>query len=253
MNYNNIYLSNDVLKNVESLRTRLGFARFKLNNGWENNTLGDVECFWKQKQRQSIRDIPTPRFTQQDIIDKRSYIQASGAKYAKARRYRLLNRSLSNPSSKQDLLNFVSPKSIKKVRRKSHPPPSQQYLSNDEDEDDDESSNSSTISSPTQQTQSQPLPQEQQYYFHHYDKEAWDSNKDSEKPIGNHSVSSFDASCVPTDLNGEPTVVKNSLDYLSYAIAMTEKDNDDWKRPSSPTNLAAQAMLMFLNRNEPTA
>lgn len=149
------------------------------------------------------------------------------------------------------MLNFVSSqKSIKKVRRKSHPP-SQQYLSNDDE--DDESSNSSTISSPTQQTQSQPLPQEQQYYFHHYDKEAWSSNKDSEKPIGNHSVSSFDASCVPTDLNGEPTVVKNSLDYLSYAIAMTEKDNDDWKRPSSPTNLAAQAMLMFLNRNEPTA
>lgn len=223
-----------------------------MNNGWENNTFRDVECFWKQKQKQSIQNIPIPRFTQQDIIDKRSYFQASGAKYAKARRYRLLNRSLSNPSSKQDMLNYTtSPKLIKKVRRKSHPP-SQQYPTNEEEDEegDDESSNSSTISSPTQQTESQPpTEQQQKYYFHHYDKEAW-NNKKLKAPIGNHSVSSFDASCVPTDLNGEPTVVKNSLDYLSYAIAMTEKDNTDWENPSSPTNLAAQAMLMFLNRNE---
>ncbi|KAG2210933.1 hypothetical protein INT47_000090, partial [Mucor saturninus] len=237
MNYNNIYLDNDVLKHVESLRTRLGFAKFKLSNGWEKNSLGDVECFWKQKQRDSFQGLPTPRFTQQDIIDKRSYIQASGAKYAKTRRYRLLNRSLSNPSQKQDMLNFIcSSKSIKKARRKSHPPSTQHYEDEDDDVDDDNSSSSSITSSPKQQ---QPP---QQYYFHHYNKEVW-NNKQPIKPT-NHSVSSFDASCVPTDLNGEPSVVKNSLDYLSYAIAMTEK-NDAWKSTSSPTNLAAETMLMF--------
>lgn len=202
-----------------------------------------MECFWKQKQRDSFQYLPTPRFTQQDIIDKRSYIQASGAKYAKARRYRLLNRSISNPSQKQDMLNFIcSSKSIKKARRKSHPPSCQQY---EEEEDDDNSSNSSVTSLPKQQP-----PPPQQYYFHHYNKEVW-NNKKSIKPT-NHSVSSFDASCVPADLNGEPSVVKNSLDYLSYAIAMTEK-NDAWKSASSPTNLAAETMLMFVNSNESTA
>lgn len=144
------------------------------------------------------------------------------------------------------MLNFIcSSKSIKKIRRKSHPPSSQQYEEEEEEEEDDNSSSSSTISLPKQPQQPQ-----QQYYFHHYDKEAW-NNKKSIKPT-NHSVSSFDASCVPTDLNGEPSVVKNSLDYLSYAIAMTEK-NDAWKTSSSPTNLAAETMLMFVNSNESTA
>ena len=264
------------------------FAKFKLNNGWENNTLGDVECFWKQKQKQSMRNIPIPRFTQQDIIDKRSYIQASGAKHAKARRYRLLNRSLSNPSSKRDSLScslptlFPSSSSItshqaKKIRRKSHPS-SQQYISNDEDIGD--TSNSSEASSPP--SQEQPLDHNQTYYFHHCDNPS-KTMESVPSPTPIHSVSSFDASCVPTDLNGEPSVVRNSLDFLSYAIAMTEKNHkietttqdeedtgQEWTRtsqlrlslsipssqteadesaPSSPSmNVAAQAMLMFVNR-----
>ncbi|CAO3634736.1 unnamed protein product [Mucor hiemalis] len=291
--------NNDMLKHVESLRTRLGFARFKLNNGWENNTLVDVECFWKQKQKQSMRNIPIPRFTQQDIIDKRSYIQASGAKHAKARRYRLLNRSLSASSTQDNKRDFISstttpslssaPSSFinttntklitKKARRKSHPISSTQQRYNSSGSSSS-SSNSSICSNDDEDNtttiqQQQQQQQPQKYHFHHYD-----NHKSTPTPIGNHSVSSFDASCVPNDLNGEPSIVKNSLDYLSYAIAMTENNNtqqttnvdekEDWTRtsqlrlslsipnhnnqpqsdipPSPSTNVAAQAMLMFVNR-----
>lgn len=246
--------NDDVLKHVESLRTRLGFARFKLNNGWENNTLVDVECFWKQKQKQSMRNIPIPRFTQQDIIDKRSYIQASGAKHAKTRRYRLLNRSLS-ASSTQDkkrdfhsntaqsfsapssFINTTNTKSItKKARRKSNPISSSQRY----DHSSSSSSSNSSICSNDDEEHIATTPQQpqQKYHFHHYDKSSTQHHHHHHKSttnispttttaitnalVGNHSVSSFDASCVPNDLNGEPSEVKNSLDYLSYAIAMTE-------------------------------
>lgn len=234
-----------------------------------------------------MRNIPIPRFTQQDIIDKRSYIQASGAKHAKARRYRLLNRSLSSPSPKRGdtVLNTSNKCHHKKSRRKSHPIPSSSHNSSssheDEEDDDDHSSNSSIISSSSIKQQQPPSAPPQTFYFHHYDKSL--PNTTTYKPTPIHSVSSFDASCVPSDLNGEPSIVKNSLDYLSYAIAMTEKNNNntiieeqekepcpDWTRtsqlrlslsipnsqttedssfPSSPsTNVAAQAMLMFVNR-----
>ncbi|KAI7899491.1 uncharacterized protein BX663DRAFT_412600, partial [Cokeromyces recurvatus] len=53
------------------LRARLEFARFKMNQGWEKSTLMDVEQLWKQKQQKMINDLPKPRFTQRDIIDKR--------------------------------------------------------------------------------------------------------------------------------------------------------------------------------------
>ncbi|KAF1798973.1 hypothetical protein FB192DRAFT_1332609 [Mucor lusitanicus] len=227
----------DILKHVESLRTRLGFARFKLRNGWEKNSLGDVECFWKQRQRRLIKEIPIPRFTQQDIIDKRSYIPASGARYAKSKKSKYQSRG--QPQYKKHVWNDKR----------------------------------SSVYSP----ESSPLPATN---------------------IRNHSISSFDASFVPNDLNGEPSNVENSLDYLSYAIAMTERghspttsqrqdkedeDTDinlgddvspDWTRtsqlrlslsvpnqmmveegdkstPTSPataTYIAAQAMLMFVKR-----
>ncbi|KAI8079878.1 uncharacterized protein BX664DRAFT_249982, partial [Halteromyces radiatus] len=59
-------------QHLESLKTRLGFAKFKLRNGWEKNTLLDVESFWKERQRQMIDALPTPRFTQRDILDNRT-------------------------------------------------------------------------------------------------------------------------------------------------------------------------------------
>ncbi|KAG0734582.1 hypothetical protein G6F57_004660 [Rhizopus arrhizus] len=150
----------DLNRHIESLRARLGFAKFKLNNGWESNTLCDVECLWKQKQKELIKDIPIPRFTQQHIIDKRTYIQSSH--HQKYKRSRLLSRSLSSPigSSKEDNDEEEEEEEpIKKLRRKSHPPS--------------------------------------------FNREVFSSSSH------NHSIE-------------EP--IKNSLDFLSYAIAMSEKD-----------------------------
>jgi hypothetical protein len=235
-----------------------------------------------------IKEIPIPRFTQQDIIDKRSYIPASGARYAKSRRSKYQSRSNVQQKEHED--------QQKTIRSRSH----------------------DNISFESQQSSQQ---SQQTYFFHHYDKDVWSRKKSvayspelsPQTNIRNHSISSFDASFVPNDLNGEPSNVKNSLDYLSYAIAMTERghsptscqrqDSDlipkeptlleddgdededtdinlrddvspDWTRtsqlrlslsipnqlvdesksspasPASATNAAAQAMLMFVKREQ---
>ncbi|KAL0079651.1 hypothetical protein J3Q64DRAFT_1682105 [Phycomyces blakesleeanus] len=91
----------DVIKHLEILKTRLGFARFKLKNGWEKNALPDVEGMWKQRQKQIVDQIPTPRMTQRDIIEKRVYIQSPGARSAQTKKARL-TRSLSNPTELLD-------------------------------------------------------------------------------------------------------------------------------------------------------
>ncbi|KAG1143863.1 hypothetical protein G6F46_005510 [Rhizopus delemar] len=62
----------DQRQHLETLRTRLGFAKFKLKNGWEHRTLRDVESLWKQKQQASIQERPMPQWTQQEVIEKRS-------------------------------------------------------------------------------------------------------------------------------------------------------------------------------------
>ncbi|ORZ10804.1 hypothetical protein BCR42DRAFT_357603 [Absidia repens] len=62
----------DITKHLESLKTRLGFARFKLCNGWENNTLMDIESFWKERQRQLVDELPVPKLSQRDILDNRT-------------------------------------------------------------------------------------------------------------------------------------------------------------------------------------
>ncbi|KAI9255098.1 hypothetical protein BDA99DRAFT_562373 [Phascolomyces articulosus] len=85
----------DVSQHLISLKTRLDFACFKLHHGWENSTLIDVESMWKKKQRQMYSEIPTPRVTQQDILDKRS--QVPSARTNKAKRARL-TRTMSAPS-----------------------------------------------------------------------------------------------------------------------------------------------------------
>lgn len=199
--------------------------------------MGDVECFWKKRQRQLIKEIPIPRFTQQDIIDKRSYIPASGARQAKARRSKLFKRSLSISAQIQPKLTRSTDnqpqQNSKKVRRKSHPP-SQEHYTEEDGNDSSGSSSSCEFLLPHQLSSQQH--QNQTYFFHHYEKQDWATKANSTlSPTlnnRNHSVSSFDASCVPSDLNGEPSVVKNSLDFLSYAIAMTEKKQENQQEPS---------------------
>ncbi|ORZ01238.1 hypothetical protein BCR43DRAFT_486605 [Syncephalastrum racemosum] len=59
----------DLSRHIRTLKARLGLASFKLQNGWEKNTLIDIELLWKREQRRSLETIPTPRFTQQDILE----------------------------------------------------------------------------------------------------------------------------------------------------------------------------------------
>ncbi|RCH85748.1 hypothetical protein CU097_004167 [Rhizopus azygosporus] len=180
----------DINRHIESLRARLGFAKFKLNNGWENNTLLDVECLWKQKQKQLIKDIPIPRFTQQHIIDKCIHNNHHPSQY---KRSRLLNRSLSSPvTSPNDLMDDdFTERPNKKYRRKSS------HLAH---------STNTTASIATAM------------------------------PTSPANIHDNDNAMLKTD--NHP--IKNSLDFLSYAIAMTEKDrqqdnqedDQNWTRTS---------------------
>ncbi|KAG2231268.1 hypothetical protein BDF21DRAFT_426590 [Thamnidium elegans] len=220
LNYqeNPVASQNDVSKHLKSLQVRLHFARFKLNEGWETSTLLDVEQLWKQKQRKSIREIPKPRFTQRDIIDKRVFIPSPGAKHAKVKKAKLV-RTYSNPI-----------------------------------------------------TNSKPA-----LYFHHY----------KHAPKQQESTDSSSSDCenstryiAPPSLPSPP--LRNSLDYLSYAIAMTENDPGISSQPlpdisdiepnlideldvgsttstkskknsplSSPITSAAKAIMMFINHPTP--
>ncbi|CAO3608890.1 unnamed protein product [Mucor fragilis] len=237
----------DVSQHLKSLQARLGFARFKLNQGWEKSTIFDVEQLWRQKQRKNINDLPRPRFTQREIIDKRMYIPSPGARQARAKRDGLV-RSLSNPI-------------------------------------DSWPEGSSALTSKKNQ---------KQLYFHHYlqptSKETTNSScstaEDNQDDHINQkrSFSVVDECPLITD-DGKMPKVRNSLDYLSYAIAMTENqdssnshimycsqplpdvsemepnlmDSDDQEPveelsitsnaspPSSPTTSAAKAIMMFVN------
>ncbi|KAK4509553.1 uncharacterized protein ATC70_007906 [Mucor velutinosus] len=237
----------DVSQHLISLRARLGFARFKLNQGWEKSTIFDVEQLWRQKQRKNINDLPRPRFTQREIIDKRMYIPSPGARQARAKRDGLV-RTLSNPI-------------------------------------DGWPENSSALASKKNQ---------KQLYFHHYHqpthKETISSNISTTEDNSNVEINqkrSFSAvdECSLISDDGAMPKVRNSLDYLSYAIAMTEKqdscnshilycsqplpditemepnlmDSEDQdpveelsitnnaSPPSSPTTSAAKTIMMFVN------
>lgn len=65
-----------------------------MSNGWTNSTLHDVEALWKKRQRELYAEIPKPRFTQKDILERRAQQNAS-AKSKKAK----LTRTFSTPSS----------------------------------------------------------------------------------------------------------------------------------------------------------
>ncbi|KAI8638020.1 hypothetical protein BD408DRAFT_447172 [Parasitella parasitica] len=227
----------DVSQHLRSLKARLGFARFKLNQGWEKSTIFDVEQLWRQKQKRNIHNLPRPRFTQREIIDKRMYIPSPGARQARAKRDGLV-RTLSNPT------DWPECSSVPKKSQK-------------------------------------------QLYFHHYYQPKAIDNAEFEIPSSNQRYdSSIEEGSSATDDEKIPQV-RNSLDYLSYAIAMTEKkgsndnssnsfmfsslplpdiselepnliDNDKEQvedlsitnkisPPLSPTTSAANAIMMFVN------
>ncbi|CAO3655147.1 unnamed protein product [Mucor hiemalis] len=230
----------DVTKHIISLQARLGFARFKMRQGWESSTLLDVEQLWKQKQQQSIRKLPKPRFTQRDIIDKRSYIPSPGARHAKAKKAKLV-RTYSNPlmDSSRSTLHFHHYNHGKKRQQKK----------------DDSLIIDDTSSSP-------PSPSYSSY-----------SDGDHEQHVVTRNNNRQQNEYI--DLKEPP--VRNSLDYLSYAIAMTEREEGSSSQPlpdiceiepnlleeeeeveklisppSSPVTSAAKAIMMFVNNGQPT-
>ncbi|KAF7732769.1 hypothetical protein EC973_000041 [Apophysomyces ossiformis] len=182
----------DVSKHISSLKARLGFAQFKMKNGWERNTLTDVEYMWRQRQQRLVNEIPTPRFTQQDIIDRR-YCNSTRAKRAR------LTRSLSNPTRFWPSVTD-DPVPTLKYRQKS----------------------------PSKSTNGQ----QQTYYFHHYHQYArdlWEKKPD----VMIHPVKRSRSITDEEEKEQQsPNIMRNSLDYLSYAIAMTEnQDNEASSQP----------------------
>lgn len=242
----------EVTKHIVSLQARLGFARFKMREGWETSTLLDVEQLWKQKQQQSIKKLPKPRITQRDIIDKRSYIPSPGARHAKAKKAKLV-RTYSNPlmdstssSSRSSTLHFHHYNHGKKRQQKKHDSRTLSLM------DDNLSS------SPPSPSYSSSSDGEREHQ--HEDRKNNGSSSSQQKEY--------------VDLKEPP--VRNSLDYLSYAIAMTEREEGSSSQPlpdiceiepnlldedeeqveklisppSSPVTSAAKAIMMFVNNGQ---
>ncbi|KAI8150036.1 hypothetical protein BJV82DRAFT_585544 [Fennellomyces sp. T-0311] len=180
----------DISRHVASLKTRLDFACFKLHHGWESSTLLDVEMMWKKKQRQMYSEIPTPRVTQQDILDKRSQVPSARATNAKRAR---LTRTLSAPS----------------------PPPAhhtykkRKYSQQSERRQTDR--RRGLVSQPTEvrPRQIQPRLQRDPYRFYHPPTDE-DRRKEKQQYLEED------------ELEEEDVQPKSSLEHLSYAIAMTE-------------------------------
>lgn len=152
-----------------------------------------------------------------------------------------------------------------------------------------------TLSNPADWSESSSIPKknQKQLYFHHYHQsivpEAAKQDQDFEMlPSSNRNYSSSAESSSATDDEKMPQV-RNSLDYLSYAIAMTEKrdsnnnsfmfssqplpdiselepnligDEEEEEEqveelsieskvspPSSPMTSAAKAIMMFVNNS----
>lgn len=196
-----------------------------MNQGWETSTLLDVEQLWKQKQQKLIKEIPKPRFTQRDIIDKRVYIPSPGARHAKAKKSKLV-RTYSNPPTNES--SRSRPKST--------------------------------------------------LHFHHYNHAQKQQELTDSSSSDCENMNGYRINAPPPP----PTTVRNSLDYLSYAIAMTENDpvissqplpdisriepnlideldvnstattNNAKNSPlSSPVTSAAKAIMMFVNHANP--
>jgi hypothetical protein len=166
-----------------------------MKQGWETLTLLDVEQMWKQKQQKMMNELPKPRFTQRDIIDKRVYIPSPGARHARAKKAKLI-RTYSVPSTSAVVV---------------------------EDDDDSFSSTNRIINSSSKPNTT--------LYFHHYhhnnQQHQWYHSSSHHMDSTSSSYSSDDGGehtssrkyiTTPT----QPPA-RNSLDYLSYAIAMTEE------------------------------
>ncbi|KAG2220943.1 hypothetical protein INT45_010696 [Circinella minor] len=250
----------DVSQHLTSLKTRLDFACFKLHHGWQSNTLIDVELMWKRKQRQMYSEIPTPRVTQQDILDKRT--QVPSARTSKAKRARL-TRTMSAPSP--------PPAHHTYKKRKSHQQPlllSQPHYHQQQQQQQPGEYTPKAVEIRPRLIQPRPPRDPYRFYQHPHDKEQQQHGEDERQEredevllqkrqrIDNNGVEDDEEeevdelsqeSGVDVEMDDErqemekimieqehqhqqrqseqPEQPKSSLDFLSYAIAMKEGDH----------------------------
>jgi hypothetical protein len=184
-----------------------------MKQGWETSTLLDVEQLWKQKQQKIVDELPKPRFTQRDIIDKRVYIPSPGARHARAKKAKLV-RTYSNPPS-SSVYQTTDDFRFSRNYSSGHIGGSSSNIRNN--------STKSTL------------------YFHHYNHyHQGHRQSDQEHQQQRHDMmdcnqSTASSSCSDNEQQQQYTnkyeryvnpapPVRNSLDYLSYAIAMTEAE-----------------------------
>ncbi|SAL95956.1 hypothetical protein [Absidia glauca] len=236
-----------VVQHLESLKTRLGFARFKLRNGWENNTLLDVESLWKERQRQMIDALPTPRFTQRDILDNRTlhphyhyrpsinglstttppFISKKRSQHERRHSYQQeqkkkakLTRSFSTPTTSdssflQPKEQYTSPSSSSPLSSSALPPSPYSGYHYDNSKDG--------------LSDSEEYHHQHHHHYHHHHHHINATTPDYKRLI-THTPPSPPAdkdtlhhsATAPTHLITPPRGIRSSLDYLSYAIAMTE-------------------------------
>ncbi|KAI8069952.1 hypothetical protein BC940DRAFT_296557 [Gongronella butleri] len=216
------HMGKDVDQHVASLKARLGFARFKLRNGWENNTLLDVETFWKERQRQMVDALPTPRFTQRDILDNRTLHP----------HYHYQSPVASNKPLHMQLARHQ--------RRHSHQQQQQKRKRAKLTR-----SHSSPITSPTSPTMA-PHPS----HFNSSAAKGKQPDAPSSPPALTYTHSMDFHHQHQHQQRQQPKEPANSLHYLSYAIDVAENRTrsaspSSQDEPPSPVTAAAEAMLMF--------
>ncbi|KAI8977498.1 hypothetical protein BDF20DRAFT_875222 [Mycotypha africana] len=225
VNFTSSLSDSDISKHLESLRARLGLARFKMNQGWESSTFGDVQQLWKKRQQRLIDELPKPRFTQRDIIDKRVYIPSPGAKHAKTKKARL-TRALSSPITSNDFHQHQY-----HLKRKKNLICSQEQQSSSAEAALDAATGTIGHCSRSRRVT---------------DTFNGKRSFSISSPISTtlHSVQS---SPLSPELPQPP--VRNSLDFLSYAIAMTENNET---HPTAPlTSPKAQYSSQPLRSTSP--
>ncbi|ORZ14698.1 hypothetical protein BCR42DRAFT_417491 [Absidia repens] len=276
----------DITKHLDSLKTRLGFARFKLRNGWEKNTLLDVESFWKERQRQMVDSLPIPRFTQRDILDNRTlhphyHYHKNGLLSSPTFTQRQHQRRHSHHSQERK-----KRKAGRLTRSHSTPTTSDSFThSSQQHHQDDELSSTYSFSSDTQSPSAHDDDKSKPQSSDEYEADELDSDEgdDTEDDDGHYThlvrkrARTITPPSPPITIDDrtqqkkaaiviQPRRNKSSLDYLSYAISMTEnqptsnnhremislKDGEfhgalanPFIAPPSPVTAAAEAMMMF--------
>ncbi|KAI9288810.1 hypothetical protein BC943DRAFT_334155 [Umbelopsis sp. AD052] len=207
-------MHNNIFKHLNALKTRLNYASFKLEHGWQDRALTDLEVSWKMHDDKDYDTIPVPAtnsrkksldnlrrphtskrrnshrrgITQADIIDRRTFVAVAQNK-PKLKRWHSMNAI---PDNK-----------VKQPRPKGRPRKDEEAKKRHPADELDDMGNKRT--------------------------------KMDEEGSPSSSISSSQVMDVPESV---PT---NSLDFLSFAIAMSEKKRDAAERITQSQPLPSMA------------